>query len=158
MNQEGHSGMSFVQVKWAHIVRQSEQKHTSGSIQDSWNSWPAWFRLHPDPPCWLRQSGDKLYHSTQWLAYSTCNGEDVGWQGIEVKLGAEESQTGDSWEARYANLVLLPCCKHSHSMLSRREPYGMGTVQVLQMKQHLEILILPKPSWEKAQQYRVSSQ
>ena len=70
-------------------VRLSEQKHTSGFIQDAWNSSPAWFRLLPEPPCCLRIGADKLCRSTQCLAYSTHNWKGLGWQRIEVKLSLQ---------------------------------------------------------------------
>lgn len=61
------------------------RKHTSGSIQDAWNSLPAWFGLLPETPCWLRRTADKLRRSTQCLTYSTHNWKGVGWRGRGVK-------------------------------------------------------------------------
>lgn len=131
-------------------VRQSEQKHTSGSIQDAWNSLPAWFRLLPEPPCWLCRRADKLCRSTQCLAYSTCNWKGVGWQGLEVKLSLQAG-SGCRWASsgrlRYANLLLLNHCRPLLTVCRAGEdPQGRACKGFCQTEQHLNMILTP-PRW-----------
>lgn len=58
---------------WIGVNKKKKTKKTSGSIQDAWNSSPAWFRLLPEPPCLLRRRADKVCCSTQCLDYLTQN-------------------------------------------------------------------------------------
>lgn len=89
-----HACLSVLCVS-PYIVRQSEkhdqnahrQTHTSGSIQNAWNSSPAWFTLLPEPPY---RTTDQLNHSTKCLPHSPHKTEGVVWQAIELKPSLKE--------------------------------------------------------------------